>query len=54
MHESSPLKKQVTVFEYSIIKLPRIEAENADVMVEVMVEEGGGGGGVGAHRQLCK
>ena len=27
------LRKQDTAFEYSIIKLSRIEAENADVMV---------------------
>ena len=45
MHASSPLRKQVTVVEYSIIKLSRIEAENADVMVEEGVAGGGGGGG---------
>ena len=59
MHASSRLRKQVTVFEYSIIKLSRIEAENADVMVEEGVAGGGGGGGGGregnwAHRQVCK
>ena len=33
MHASSPLRKQVTIFENSIIKLARIESENADVLV---------------------
>ena len=32
MHASSHLRKQVTVFENSIIKLSRIESENADVL----------------------
>ena len=39
-------------FDHSIIKLARIESENADVLVAG--KERGGGGGGGGHRQLCK